>query len=76
MTKTKQELDQYFKEYTEYLIKNNLELEFNKLIFIKKENALQELDKLQNYKRPYLRNLIKEIISTYSAFTNVDEIAR
>ena len=26
------------------------------------ENALQELDDLPNYKRPYLRDLIKEVI--------------
>lgn len=61
INQTKDELKQYFEEYKEYLIKNNLELEFNKLVFIKKENALQELDELSNYKRPYLRDLIKEV---------------
>ncbi len=60
--KTKDELNQHFREYKELLIRNNLEIEFNKLVFIKKENALQELDKLPNYKRPYLRDLIKEAI--------------
>lgn len=59
---TKDELNRYFEEYKEYLIKNDLEVEFNKLIFLKKENALEELDKLSNYKRPYLRELIKEAV--------------
>lgn len=60
--KTKDELNQHFKEYKEYLTRNKLEIEFNKLIFIKKENAIKELDKLSNYKRPYLRNLLKETV--------------
>lgn len=60
--KTKDELNRHFEEYKEYLIRNNLEIEFNKLIFIKKENAIKELDKLSNYKRPYLRDLIKEAV--------------
>lgn len=62
INQTKEELNQHFEEYKEYLIRNNLEIEFNKLIFLKKENALQELDDLENYKRPYLRDLIKEAI--------------
>ncbi len=61
-SKTKDELNQHFFEYKEYLIRNNLEIEFNKLIFIKKENAVREFDKLSNYKRPYLRDLIKEAV--------------
>ena len=61
INQTKDELKQHFKEYKEYLIRNSLEIEFNKLIFLKKENALQELDELPNYKRPYLRDLIKEL---------------
>lgn len=60
MSKTKDELQQYFEEYKEYLISNSLEVEFNRLIFLKKENAVQELDNLSNFKRPYLRDLIKE----------------
>lgn len=62
INQTKDELKRYFEEYKEYLIKNDLEIEFNKLIFLKKENALQELDDLPNYKRPYLRDLIKEAV--------------
>lgn len=56
---TKDELERYFEEYKKYLIENKLEVEFDKLVFLAKENALEELDKLQNYKRPYLRDLIK-----------------
>lgn len=62
INQTKDELKQYFEEYKEYLIRNNLEVEFNKLIFLKRGNALQELDALPNYKRPYLRDLIKELL--------------
>ncbi len=66
INQTKDELNQNFKQYKEYLINNNLELEFNKLIFLKKQTAVQELDKLPNYKRPYLRDLIKEAEKEYS----------
>lgn len=60
INETKDELNKCFEEYKEYLINNNLELEFSRLIFLKKENALQEFDHLSNYKRPYLRDLIIE----------------
>ena len=59
---TKDELNEHFKEYVEYLIKNNLEIEFKSLKFFEKENALEEFDKLKNPKRSYLRDLIKETI--------------
>ncbi len=62
INQTKDELTQHFKHYKEYLISNNLEVEFNKLIFLKKQRALQELDELPNNRRPYLRDLIKEAI--------------
>ena len=62
INQTKDELKRYFEEYKEYLLKNDLEVEFNKLIFLKKENAMRELDDLPNYKRPYLRDLIKEVV--------------
>ena len=58
---TKKELKQHFEDYKKYLTNNNLEVEFNRLIFLKKETALQELDNMSNYKRPYLRDLIKEV---------------
>lgn len=59
---TKTELEDSFEKYKEYLIKNDLEVEFSKLFFLKSENALEELDKLPNYKRPYLRELLKELM--------------
>ena len=59
----KEELKQVFEQYKEYLIKNNLEIEFNKLIFLKKQSAVKELDELPNYKRPYLRDLIKNAVN-------------
>ena len=62
INQTKAELKRYFEEYKEHLLKNDLEVEFNRLNILKKENALQELDDLPNYKRPYLRDLIKEVI--------------
>ena len=60
INKSKLELMQHFNKYKEYLINNNLEVEFNRLVFLKKENALQELDSLYNIKRPYLRMFVKE----------------
>lgn len=62
LNKTKEELEKHFEEYKEYLIENKLELEFNRLVFLNKENALEELDSMDNPKRPYLRELIKESI--------------
>lgn len=61
INKTKEELQQHFETYKKYLIDNNLEVEFNKLVFLNLHTALQELDYIQNPKRPYLRDLIKEI---------------
>lgn len=60
--KTKNELEQHFEKYKEYLVNNKLELEFNKLVFLNKENAVEELDNMNNQKRPYLRDLMKEAI--------------
>ena len=60
VSQTKDELENHFEQYKEYLIMNNLEIEFNKLIFLQKENALKELDELSNCKRPYVRDLINE----------------
>ena len=59
---TKENLIKHFDNYKKYLTSNNLEVEFNKLIFLQKEKALEELDKLSNCKRPYLRELIKEAV--------------
>lgn len=55
----KEELNKHFEEYKEYIRQNNLEQEFSKLVFLPKNNALIELDKLENQKREYLRELIE-----------------
>jgi len=52
------EMNEYFQEYIKYLKANKLEIEFKKLHFLKKENALFELEKLNNPQRAYLRPLI------------------
>ncbi len=57
---SKNDLEKRFEVFKEYLIKN--ELEFNRLVFLNKESALEELDSLNNYKRPYLRDLINEAV--------------
>lgn len=62
INQSKEEIENHFEEYKKYLIKNNLELEFNRLVFLNKENALEELDSISNPKRPYLRELIKEAV--------------
>ena len=47
---SKDELNAYFEQYKEYLKNNNLEVEFKNLIFLKKGNAVQELDTYNNPK--------------------------
>lgn len=56
---TANEIKCYFEEYYNYLKENNLEVEFSKLHFIKKENAIEELNCLNNPKRNYLIPLLK-----------------
>ena len=56
---TAQEMNEYFKEYYKFLKENNLELEFKKLHFLKKENAVKELNDLINPRRNYLRPLLQ-----------------
>ena len=60
INQSKEELEKHFKKYKEYLINNKLELEFSRIVFLNKGNALEELDSMNNPKRPYLRDLIKE----------------
>lgn len=55
---TLEEMEEHFQRYTEYLRANKLEVEFKKLHFLKKENALLELEKLDNPKRGYFKELI------------------
>lgn len=59
MQMTAKEMDNYFNNYYNYLKKNSLEIEFKKLHFLKKENAIEELMRLNNPKRNYLEPLIQ-----------------
>lgn len=54
-----QEMNEYFKEHYKFLKENDLELEFKKLHFIKRENAVKELNNLSNPKRNYLIPLLQ-----------------
>ena len=56
---TAEEIKKYFEEYYKYLKENNLEIEFGKLHFLKKANALEELEKLSNPRRNYLIPLLQ-----------------
>lgn len=56
---TTEEMKEYFEEYYKYLKENNLEIEFGNLHFFKKENALEELEKLNNPRRNYLVPLLQ-----------------
>ena len=58
---SKKELQNHFIQYSKYLENNNIEIEFNKLIFLKNGNAVKELDTYSNPKREYLRELISEV---------------
>ena len=54
-----EEMRKYFKSYYKYLKENNLEVEFGKLHFLKKENGIEDLKELKNPKRNYLIPLLK-----------------
>lgn len=56
---TVEEMRKYFEEYYEYLKENNLEVEFKKLYFLEKDNAVEELNKLSNPRRNYLMPLLQ-----------------
>lgn len=56
---TKDELNEHFKKYYQYLENNNGEKEFKKLYFLKLGNAVAELDNLSNPKRLYVRQLLE-----------------
>lgn len=56
---TAKEMKNYFESYYKYLKDNNLEIEFKKLHFLKKEKALEELKELNNPKRNYLIPLLQ-----------------
>lgn len=56
---TAKEMKNYFECYYKYLKENNLEIEFKKLHFLKKEKAVEELKKLNKPKRNYLIPLLQ-----------------
>lgn len=56
---TADEMKEYYNNYFEYLVKNNLELEFGKIHLINKDKAIQILENMDNPKRDYLIPLIK-----------------
>lgn len=56
---TANELEQHFKSYKKYLEENNGEKEFNKLHFLNLGKAVEELDKLENPKRLYVRQMFE-----------------
>lgn len=47
------------------MINNKLELEFSRIVFLSKENAVEELDSMNNPKRSYLRDKEFGNIMTY-----------
>lgn len=57
---TKDEMDKYYKDYLDFLEKNNLEIEFEKLYFISKNKIAEDLNKLENPKRGYLEKVFLE----------------
>ena len=58
---TKNELQNHFKQYKEFLGNNDLDVEFNNLIYLKRGNAVKELDTYNNPKRNYLHELISKV---------------
>ena len=53
------EVRKHFEKYYEYLKENNLEMEYEDIILLKKETALKELKKMSNPKRKYLLDIIE-----------------
>ena len=61
---TSKEMKNKFENYYKYLKENNLEIEFKTIHFLKKENAVEELEKLNNPRRNYLVPLLQIDSST------------
>ncbi len=53
------ELEKHFEQYYRYLKSNNGEIEIKKLHFLTKSNCIEELEKLGNPKRSYLKGLLE-----------------
>ena len=56
---SKSEMNNYFKNYYNWLLKNNGELEIKRLHFLHRNTCLEEFDRLNNPKRFYLRPLLE-----------------
>lgn len=56
---TKEEMQNHYEKYLSFLQKNNFEIEFEKIHFIKKDLAIRQLNKFQNQKRSYLKELLE-----------------
>lgn len=55
----KEEMEKHFENYYKWLLDNNGELEIKKIHFLHKNNCLEELEKLNNPKRSYLKPLLQ-----------------
>ena len=53
------EVRKHFEKYYKYLKVNNLEMEYEDIILLKKETALEELKKMKNAKRKYILDIIE-----------------
>lgn len=53
------EVRKHFEKYYKYLKENNLEMEYEDIVLLKKETALEELEKIKNPKRKYILDIIK-----------------
>ena len=56
---TKAQIQEYYEQYLKYLKDNNLEIEFGRIHFIKKDKTTEELEKFENPKREYLKSLLE-----------------
>lgn len=57
---SKDDMKKLYGEYLKYLSNNNLEIEFSKLYFINKNKVSEDLNNLDNPKRPYLEKVLIE----------------
>lgn len=56
---TKAQMQEYYGQYLKYLKDNNLEVEFGRIHFIKRDKTTEELEKFENPKREYLKSLLE-----------------
>lgn len=56
---TKAQIQEYYNKYLQYLKENDLEIEFERIHFIKKGRTTEELKNYKNPKRNYLESLLE-----------------